>query len=78
MDCMAELKEDCENYLSTNMNLLDNIKVTETADSEKLENLILNFLCGNLEKFNNEMDPSSASCKILKMDKASKAKLTIS
>ena len=86
MYCMAELKADCEAYLSMHMkttNLLEIIKAAETADSEKLENKIINFLCGNLQEYNTEMGlqfiPPQLLVKcILKMDKASKGKSTLS
>jgi len=59
MYCMAELKADCEAYLSMTMkatNLLEIIKAAETADSEKLENKIITFIFSNIDKLNNEMD----------------------
>ncbi len=59
MYCMAELKADCETYLSANLkinNLLKIIKASETADSHKLEERIVSFLIENIEKLQQEMD----------------------
>jgi len=68
MYCVVELKEDCEIYLSKHMkaaNLLEIIKVVETAGSETLEGKIISFLCGNLEKLNDEMDLQLISSHLL-------------
>jgi len=62
MYCMAELKADCEAYLSKNMkaeNLLAIIKTAETADSVKLENKIISFLVTNIDKLKDTMDVDS-------------------
>ncbi len=62
MYCVAELKEECDIYLSKYMkstNLLKIIKVVETAESEILEDKIVNFLHRNLEELNKGIDLES-------------------
>jgi len=56
---MAELKADCEAYLSANLkaaNLLKIIKAADTADSLILEEKIVSFLIENIEKLQQDMD----------------------
>jgi len=56
---LPNLKEDCESYLSTQLNITnfsEFMKATKIAESEKLENQLVNFLITNFEKINQEVD----------------------
>jgi len=56
---LPNLKEDCESYLSAQLNItnfLDFIKAAKVAESGNLENQLVGFLIKNLEKINQEVD----------------------
>jgi len=65
---LPELKADCESYLSKNLkaaNLLNVIKATEAAASEKLKERVVSFLAIHMKDLTKEIDVNLIPNKLL-------------
>jgi len=64
---LTKLKVDCEDYLSKNLalgNFLSVLNVSQTADSERLKEKVVNFLVGNIQKVKEEVDAQKIPAEI--------------